>query len=630
MTAEQDERNIREAIERAVSESNFAAARRSLSDLWRLRPGPALAGFVTSRAERVRDAFSVKANLFLLRSCTFEPVVPIFRAASFAAGLDTTVRVGDFNAYAQEILDEGSALYASKPDVVILAVHSADVAPELWESFADLTPNDGRAVVSRVLGTFRDLLAEFRKRSRAQVVLHDLEAPQFAARGIYDAQAVASQREAIAEVNRGLRELSREHKGVYVLDYDGLVARHGRENWHDSRKWAAMRVPLRAERMASLADEWLRFLHPLTGKICKALVVDLDNTLWGGVIGEDGLGGIKLGKEHPGAPFQALQRVILDLYQRGIILAVCSKNNHAEAVEVFERHPDMLLRQAHFASVRINWDDKATNLRAIAAELDIGIDSLAFLDDNPAERELVRAELPEVTVIELPGDPGSYAGILRDCPVFERLALSAEDRERGRYYAEERQRSELQQQTTSLEEFYRSLAISIRIARVTAATVPRVSQLTQKTNQFNLTTRRYTEQQIESMAADPAYRVYALSASDRFGDNGLVGVAIMKLTGGAVELDTFLLSCRVIGRTIETALLATLCDDARVDGARRLDGTFIATKKNTPSREFFAVHGFSRVSESEGETRWSLDLNATLPACPPWIVREIVRSDLPS
>jgi FkbH-like protein len=389
--------------------------------------------------------------------------------------------------------------------------------------------------------------------------------------------------------------------------------------WHDEHKWLTVRLPIKADCLMYLAQEWLRFIHPLAGKVCKALVMDLDNTLWGGVIGEDGLAGIQVGLDYPGAAYAAVQRVILDLYQRGIILAVCSKNNPADAMEALEHHPEMLLRPHHFASMRINWQDKAQNLREIAAELNIGIEALAFLDDNPAERHWVRSELPEVTVIDLPNDPMDYSQALRDAPVFERLSLSAEDRERGRYYAEQRQRTELESSAVSLEDFYRSLQMEVEIASVTPQTLNRTAQLTQKTNQFNLTTRRYTEQQLTEMTASPEWQVRSLRVRDRFGDNGLVGVAITHCIGEVCEIDTLLLSCRVIGRTVETALLANLAQEARNQGMLSLQGWYLPTKKNVPAKDVYRSHGFKLIKEVDQDTLWEFDLSTGRINCPEWL-----------
>jgi FkbH-like protein len=347
--------------------------------------------------------------------------------------------------------------------------------------------------------------------------------------------------------------------------------------------------------------------------------VDLDHTLWGGVIGEDGMAGIQLGPEYPGAAYQELQRALLDLTRRGILLAVCSKNNPADAMEALENHPGMLLRPRDFAAMRINWNEKAQNLREIAAELNIGADSVAFLDDNPVERHEIREQLPETIVIELPRDAMRFAGTVRDCPYFERLTLSEEDRQRGEYYAAQRERAELERSVASKEDFYRWLEQVAEIAPVNPATLARVAQLTQKTNQFNLTTRRYTEQQIAEMAERAGWRVWSLRVSDRYADNGLVGVAIARVEGEVCEIDTFLLSCRVIGRTVETALLARLAQDARARGATRLEGWFLPTRKNAPAKDFYRDHGFEVAAQNDGGVLWRLDLTREQLRTPEWI-----------
>jgi FkbH-like protein len=349
--------------------------------------------------------------------------------------------------------------------------------------------------------------------------------------------------------------------------------------------------------------------------------VDLDGTLWGGVIGEDGVDGIKVdGPE--GAAFRAVQRVVLDLYRRGILLVVCSKNNEDDARAAFEQHPGMLVREHHFAALRINWENKAENLRELAAELNVGLDSVAFLDDNPVERSLVRAQAPEVTVIDLPDDPLRYAETLRAEPAFERLGLTDEDKVRGRLYAEQRQRTSLQENATSLEDFYRSLDMTVELRQVTEPTLARAAQLTQKTNQFNLTTRRYTELQLTEFIAS-GWRIYTARVRDRFGDNGIVGVAITAPSEDAWEIDTMLLSCRVIGRTVETAILAAIAEDAETAGASALVGTFVPTKKNGPARDFYERHGFSATATNDEASTWELALAGRSLSCPAWIVLDV-------
>jgi len=590
----EDLRRLREEVDRLLEENSYAAAARKLSDAWRLDSSPAGAGFAVSRSERLRGQIPMLPyRLAILRSFTVEPAVPLLRASAFSIGVDLTVQLGDFNAYAQELLDAGSSLYRFEPQAVILAAQSYE--PD----------------------ALRTWLRVFRERSNAHLILHTVEAPPVARRGVLDAQTEGGEWDTVQRLNAELRKIAREFRGVYILDYDALVARYGRETWRDERKWLTMRMPVAAPQLIHLAQEWMRFLHPLTGKLAKVLVTDLDNTMWGGVIGEDGMEGIQLNGEYPGAAYQALQQAMLDFYQRGILLAINSKNNPADAMEALEKHPGMILQPRHFGALRINWDDKAQNLREIAKELNVGIDSLAFLDDNPVERQHVRDQLPEVTVVELPENPMDFARALRDCPVFERLTLSDEDAKRGEYYAAERDRKKLEQTASSPEEFYRSLEQELEVRRVTPMTLARVAQLTQKTNQFNTTTRRYSEQQIQALEQN-SHRVYSLRVKDRYADNGLVGVAILAEKGEVCEIDTLLLSCRVIGRTVETAFLSKLAEEARTAGAVRLEGWFLPTKKNAPAKDFYAQHGFEPATETPEGTRWSLDLTKPAP-CPDWI-----------
>jgi len=611
---------LRQKIDQLIVADVGTTASGYLAQLWREEAGPSAAGYVVSCYEQLHRRLNlVSGRLFILRSFTLEPLVPLLRAAAFVGGIDLNVQVGDFNAYVQEILDPDSRLYRFAPHLAILAVQTRDVVPELWEGYPDLLSAEREALVTRIVDSFRNWVQVFRSRSKAHLIVQTVEMPVFPSQGILDNQGETGQVAAIQQINRELRRLASDHAGVYVLDYDALVARHGRTRWHDERKWLTMRMPIAANNLVHLTNEWLRFIHPLIGKVCKVLVTDLDNTLWSGVIGEEGMEGIKVGPEYPGAAYQSLQRVMLDLYQRGIILAICSKNNLSDAMEVLENHPGMLLRPQHFAALRINWNDKVQNLRGIAAELNIGTDALAFLDDNPVERERVRLELPEMTVIELPDDPMGYAQALRETLVLERLVLSTEDRERGRYYTEQRQRIDLECSVSSLEEFYRSLQQEVEIALVTPETLVRVAQLTQKTNQFNLTSWRYNEQQIAEMAASPEWDVYSVRVKDRFGDNGLVGVVITHDAGEVCEINTLLLSCRVIGRTVETAVLSFLVERTRARGKKQFQGWFVPTNKNTPAKEFYPAHKFHLLAEQDHGSLWSMDLDNHGFRCPEWI-----------
>ncbi len=603
--------DLRQQIDLAIASGEFPLAARLLAQAWEREPSAALAGFVSARYQRIAPHLPLTPHRWaFLRSFTVEPLLPLFKAAAYTRGIALETHVGEFNAYAQEILDPESALYRFAPDVAVLAVQTRDVAPDLWRG-------ESAGGADRVLERFAGWVDAFRAHSTAALIVHSLELPRTA--GLLDAQTPANSAEAIRAINRGLCELAAGHRGVYILDYDALVSRHGRDQWSDERKWLTVRLPVTSPNLPHLAAEWLRFLHPLTGKIAKCVAVDLDNTLWGGVIGEDGMAGLRLGAEYPGAAFQELQRALLDLTRRGILLAICSKNNPADAMEALSAHPGMILAPRHFAAMRIDWNEKAHNLREIARELNIGIESIAFLDDNPVERQHVREQAPGAIVLDLSEDPMRYAAAVRDCPWFERLTLSSEDRQRGDYYAAQRDRAALERTVTSKEDFFRSLEQVAEIAAVTPQTLARVAQLTQKTNQFNLTTRRYTETQLAALASDPAWRVWSLRVTDRYADNGLVAVALTRVEGGVCEIDTFLLSCRVIGRTVETALLAHLAADARRRGARTLHGWFLPTPKNAPALHFYRDHGFTEAPQIEGGTLWTLDLGAREIQTPEWI-----------
>ena len=614
---------LRQQIDDAIAAGEATAAHGLMAKLWHADAGAASAGFISGRFEKIKGKLATAScRVAFLRSFTVEPAVALLRAGAAVGGIDATAWVGDFNTYQQEVIDPASRLYDFEPTVIVMAVLARDAAPELWERGAELAAGEAEAVIERVLAGYRSWVTAIRAKTSAHVVIHNMEMPEASAAGVLDSQDGRGQTASLKRLNAGLAEIARANTGVYVLDYDALVARHGRRAWHDERKWQTMRMPIAAPCLVHLANEWARFLHPITGKTAKCLVLDLDNTLWGGVIGEDGLHGIKVGLEHPGSAYRALQRAALDLYHRGIILAVCSKNNPDDAREALQKHDGMLLRPAHFAALRINWNDKGRNLREIAAELNIGIDSLAFFDDNPAERELVRQQVPEVMVLEPPEDPGEFARALRESPVFERLTLSAEDRERGKFYAQDRERGELEQAAGSLEDFYRSLKQEAEMGAVTPATLTRVAQLTQKTNQFNMTTKRYSEAEIAALAADPSWCIRWIRVRDRFGDNGIVGVAMAQDRGGGLwEIDNFLMSCRVIGRTVETAVLASLIEQAKQGrgGASRIGARFIPTKKNAPAKEFYRQHGFTLISDENGTQRWELDLTAKSVEAPPWI-----------
>ena len=432
----------------------------------------------------------------------------------------------------------------------------------------------------------------------------------------------------LQDVTRQLVDVASAHRDVHIIDYDGVVANAGRAQWYDERKWATMRMPFRAESMAPLAAEWLRYIVPTVGRTAKALICDLDNTLWGGVVGEDGVEGIDIGETSAGLGYLQLQRSVRDLVARGVLLGMCSKNNPADVDEVFERRHEMVLRRDDFAVSRIGWDDKVTSLTSIAAELNIGLDSIAFIDDNPVECDLVRRQLPQVTVIELDRPPGQGPEPVAGNPLFERLTLTDVDRQRTDMYRQQAERRASEQASGSLEEYLGSLGVTVEVRPVRPADIARAAQLTQKTNQFNVTTRRYTEAEIEAISGDRNWRAYVVDSADRFGAHGTVGLALVRADVQSWDIDTLLLSCRVIGRGVETAMLAAIVGAARRAGVEVVTGAFVPTAKNAPAQRLFAEHGF--VQEDGGSdcgTGWRRPTSAL--DAPEWIVVTDLTEDSP-
>jgi FkbH-like protein len=352
-------------------------------------------------------------------------------------------------------------------------------------------------------------------------------------------------------------------------------------------------------------------------------VLDLDNTLWGGTLGEEGTGGIQLGPDYPGSAFLAFQKSILQLQKKGILLAVASKNNADEVDQVFETHPHMVLRKEHFVCFQVHWKSKVESLREIARHTNIGLDHIVFVDDNPVECEAVSQNIPDVHLIRLPAQPEMFVDALMREGLFDAISYSAEDSRRAEFYHQRQQAELIRSEVTSVEEFYRNLQMKVTFSAVDAVQVHRAAQLTQKTNQFNATTRRYTETALLRFISDVKWIVIAVRVEDRFGDNGIVGLMLAHVKERLLDIDTFLLSCRVIGRTIETAMLAYLCQEARQLGLHEIVGCIVNSPKNAPVRDLYERHGFQKggAADTEGSL-WKLRVDCGSIRYPDWLVVE--------
>jgi FkbH-like protein len=549
------------------------------------------------------------ARLAVLGTYTVSQLVALLRLAALRAGLDLAVYEAPFGQLEQELLDEDGALHRFEPDFVLIAAHEGALRlPELSAAPED----DVAAELDRWRGLWR-----LAGRSGARVVQHTFAVRPEVAEGHLSARLPGSRYAMTLELNRRLGLAAGDD--VSLVDCERLAGWLGKDRWFDDRYWHLSRQAVALDALPLLARHTSAVLAAAAGVARRCLVCDLDNTLWGGVIGEDGLDGIRLGAGRDGEAFVAFQRHLLRLRRAGVILAVVSKNNESDAREPFEEHPDMQLRLDDVAVFVAGWDDKATGLRRVAATLGLGLDALVFVDDDPVERALVRSTLPEVDVVELPPEPSEYVRALARYPLLEPLSLTPEDSRRAALYRMRGEAAALEASAATLDDFLAGLGMEAQLGSFDELHLPRAAQLVAKTNQFNLATRRHSAARLRAFMEDPGSEAWWLRLRDRFGDHGLVGVLVARQRGETLEVDTWLLSCRVIGRGVEQTMLAHLCRRAAARGCTRLEATYVPTARNGPVADLLPRLGFAPVAEDAGQSTWRLDLAARRAVASPFI-----------
>ncbi|HMN70387.1 MAG TPA: HAD-IIIC family phosphatase [Rhodoblastus sp.] len=576
------------------------------------RLNPSQSGALTraiAKRRKTTDNFSplTPLRLGILSNATTDVIDDCIPAAALRHGVVVEYVSSPYDQVVQQALDPNSIVNTSKLDLVLLAVDHRWLQLDR-PSLATADANK----VTAALQKLRSVIQALRQNGVA-TILQTVPTPPMSLFGSFDRRVSGTVRAMIDEINRQIPALAAE-AGGYILDVAALAERVGSDRWFDPVQWAAYKLPFASDVVPAYADMVGRLLGAVAGKARKCLVLDLDNTVWGGVIGDDGLEGIKIGQGSAlGEAFLSVQHAALDLRERGIILAVSSKNDDAVARGPFRDHPDMALRESHISAFQANWSDKPSNLKAIAASLNIGVDALVFLDDNPVERAQVRAALPMVAVPELPRDPGWYAWYLAAAGYFESVAFSAEDTMRLASYATDAQRAKLLEQSHDLGDYLSSLRMEMEIAPFDVQGRQRITQLINKTNQFNLTTRRYKEGDVESFETDPSTFTMQVRLRDSYSDLGMIAVVICKSseTDAAREwrIDTWLMSCRVLGRRVEEAMLAHVLEHAKAHDVRRLIGTYIPTAKNSMVADLLGRLGFAMRSETaDGVRTYELDV----------------------
>ncbi len=418
--------------------------------------------------------------------------------------------------------------------------------------------------------------------------------------------------EAIAAFNNHAMHLSQQRPGVKWVDFSEFTSRYDAATLVDWKYYMMSQSLLNPKLKRDFKSWWQRIEEEMALRRMKCLVLDLDNTLWGGVLGEDGVDGIQLGGDYPGKAYSYWQRALKQLAADGVILAVCSKNNEADVQEAWEKNPAMVLKREHFSALRINWQDKATNMRELAQELNIGLDSMVFLDDNPAERELIRQMLPQVEVPDFPAKPYQLMPFFKDLvgKYFRIYAVTDEDRAKNKQYQANALRQAEQSRFTDFDDYLYSLDISIDVIPADEHNLPRIAQMTQKTNQFNLTTRRYAEDQVNRLI-DSGWHIYCMAVSDRFGDSGITGTIFLEPVDDiTLNIGTMLLSCRILGKGIEEAFFKTVLNLMRLDGYRKLTASYLPTAKNGQTADFYDRMGMTCVSkEDDGTKHYEMMLN---------------------
>jgi FkbH-like protein len=536
-----------------------------------------------------QQSYTQTLRMAILRNYTVENLVPYLGHRFMSRGIGLDCRIGGYNNVRQELLDPGSLVY---DDNHLIAVC---LTAEEFTAFEGLGSADAETVIREVTEIIDKLLAD----TSSLIVFSLFMLPFHRETGIANAGDSVSDK--VNAINAAILSYTRSHPArFFAFDVNRILGLVGEEKAMDYRYWYSAKAPFRHDFLLHQAAEVARIGYALLGKNRKCLVLDCDNTLWKGIIGEDGINGIKLDKDSsPGNLFYNFQKTVVQLHGRGVIIALNSKNNEQDVLEVLDRHPSCLIRRNHLATYRVNWNNKVDNLKEIAEELNIGLDYFVFVDDNPVECAWVKEQLPMVEVIQVPQKLYLYPDVLLRDGLFDTLTVSEEDKKRNALYQVETRRRESRQQFTDITEYLRSLDIRLSIGDNALVHIGRLAQLTQKTNQFNLTTRRFSEEEMKAWISRGG-KVYYFGVEDKFGDMGITGLMMTSSDGDTAHIENFLLSCRILGRNIEKAFVQyCLSELFEIPGISRVTTSFVASSKNMQTREFWESAGFAVTAQSD-------------------------------
>ena len=535
----------------------------------------------------------------LLGDCATQLLATAIRGYALEMNLPLHVFEADYDQIDAQLMDTGSEFYAFAPETVLLY----RCTEKLYERFVR-TPLDARAAFAETeIEKIRAEWARVQHGTKADILFFAFLPTDDGVFGSYALREGSAFPYQLLKLNYLLAEAAREAGNVRLIDLEPIRAHMGCDAFHDPKLYAIAKMPISTQALSAVASRVVDAILARKGRFHKCAIVDLDNTLWGGVIGDDGLEGIQIGELGQGHAFTEFQTWLKELKNRGVMLAVCSKNDEANAKEPFLRHPEMVLKLDDFSAFVANWEDKASNIRRIQKELNIGLDSMVFFDDNPFERNLVRTMLPEVEAPELPEDPAEYTAFARMQNLFDTNSYSDEDRVRTERYLAEKSRTELSAGIDNYDDYLKALGMKAVCAPFDAFHIPRIAQLTQRSNQFNLRTVRYSEQEIEEIAANPRYVTRYYTLRDRFGEHGLIAVVILEKRENELFVNEWLMSCRVLKRGMEQFIADSILRAAREAGVARVVGEYIPTPKNAMVKDLYASMGFRPLGDGLYEAR---------------------------
>lgn len=549
----------------------------------------------------------IDKRIAILCGSTTDDIKNVLELFLLEAGIRPQFYQSEYNKYYEDAVFGNPEMEAFQPEIIVVFTSVVNILarPALGDS-SDAVRDKHDAEMKRFIQIWEKLTAQY---PAAIIIQNNMELSYETGLGNLDVVESYGMTRFIEQLNRSFADYAATHDNFYLHDLHGLAARIGLSKWHDRFQYYAYKLAMSYDVIPEVSLGLAKIIKGVLGKNKKCLVLDLDNTLWGGIIGDDGMENIEIGHETPTAEaYTAFQQYVLDLKERGVILAICSKNEEEVAKTGFD-HPDSVLHADDFVSFHANWEPKNRNIRAIAEEINIGTDSLVFIDDNPAERQIVRDTMPEVAVPEVdPVDVFSYIRALEGAGYFEPVAISEDDRKRNASYMENKQRKALAGAMESYDDFLQSLDMYAEIDAFQPIYFDRIAQLTNKSNQFNLTTRRYTRADIAQMAAEPQYITLYGRLTDKFGDNGLVSVVIGEKIGNVLHIRLWLMSCRVLKRGMEQMMLDVLVERAMADNCKELIGYYYKTAKNKMVAELYATFGFEKVMQDGDNTVWKLNL----------------------